>query len=306
MKARTEIFNNSQGPFHHDLKLGNFRNLYKTFGVTRQQQSFRLGGRKLLPHFLQLARIKQMQKELLEAIQQNYVIVQVDESCFSPDGHHHKDWAPKGQPLLTNAKYSLQIRETIACIAAISEQRGLVHSMCKVRSFKAEDVVQFLKGLREQVGKGVKLAVFWDNARVHVAKIVKAAVETDDIDIKLIQNVAYRPDFNGIEQFWMACKVLFRKQLQSIRVNGLPLNMLALVEHVVSQVPLTQVQKCASDGYKKIWAAKVIEPLDWEQGQPNYPYPLYMEVEARQRARELKEQQFQGPEEEAEEECQEY
>ena len=42
------------------------------------------------------------------------------------------------------------------------------------------------------------------------------------MDIRLIWNVAYRPDFNGIETVWAWCKKQYRDRIDFYKANNIP------------------------------------------------------------------------------------
>ena len=59
------------------------------------------------------------------------------------------------------------------------------------------------------------MAVFWDNASIHRANVVKEAA--DRLGIKLIYNVPYRPDFMGVEFYWRKAKNLYYRKLDGLK-----------------------------------------------------------------------------------------
>ena len=65
--------------------------------------------------------------------------------------------------------------------------------------FTAEDVLKFVKLIKQKM-RGKQWAVFWDNATIHRAKVVDEYLESKGIPV--IRNLAYRPEFNGIESLW--------------------------------------------------------------------------------------------------------
>jgi len=58
---------------------------------------------------------------------------------------------------------------------------------------------EVLREVRKVMGPDKKVAIFWDNARIHRATIVRELASTPEIDIELVWNVPYRPDLAGIE-----------------------------------------------------------------------------------------------------------
>jgi len=64
--------------------------------------------------------------------------------------------------------------------------------------------------------------------------------------MRVIQNVSYRPDMQGIEYLWKTAKEQWRKRVINIRVQGLALNLIPLVENVLDQIPESRVKACAA------------------------------------------------------------
>lgn len=85
-------------------------------------------------------------------------------------------------------------------------------------AFKGDDIADFLMRLRAKIGKHKKIAVFWDNASVHLKPAKNVA---PGLKIEVIWNAAYRPDLNGIEFFWRRVKHVYRKEITRLRAQQL-------------------------------------------------------------------------------------
>ena len=70
-----------------------------------------------------------------------------------------------------------------------------------------------LREIRRRKGPEAKLAVFWDNARIHRARIVQDLADSEEVNIELVFNLAYRPDLNGIELVWRRAKWLYKRNV---------------------------------------------------------------------------------------------
>ena len=81
-------------------------------------------------------------------------------------------------------------------------------------------MIEVLKGIRAESGPETKLALFWDNAGIHRAGIVREAAASEEIDIELIYNIAYRPDLCGVELFWRKTKDLYKKKVDWLKANN--------------------------------------------------------------------------------------
>lgn len=80
-------------------------------------------------------------------------------------------------------------------IASCSFEKGIEHIKIFNKAINADDFIKYLKEILKQ-NKG-KIAIFLDNLRVHRAFDVFTFYE--DKDITPLFNIAYSPEFNGIE-----------------------------------------------------------------------------------------------------------
>ena len=62
------------------------------------------------------------------------------------------------------------------------------------RSFNSQDMKVILQEIRQRAGPDKLLALIWDNASYHRSNEVRELASSPLIDIKLIYNVAGRPD----------------------------------------------------------------------------------------------------------------
>ena len=69
--------------------------------------------------------------------------------------------------------------------------------------FNAIGTVSFLRDVMQE-NSNSKIAVLWDNASIHKAKIVRDFMEANNI--KSIMNIAYCPQYNAIEMLWALAK----------------------------------------------------------------------------------------------------
>ena len=113
----------------------------------------------------------------------------------------------------------------------ISAERGVIHWRVGEHSFKAEDICEALQEVRTKLGDEAKLAMMWDNARIHRANIVKALIQTPEVKIEPIWNVTARPDLAtvGIEQTWARAKFLYRCAVDRFKAINRKFHHLGLV-----------------------------------------------------------------------------
>jgi hypothetical protein len=86
--------------------------------------------------------------------------------------------------------------QTLALIAAISEDSGLIDFAIHPRAINTEVFVAFVRQIAEKLA-GEDFALFLDNLSVHKSRDAKLLFE--ELNITEIFNVPYCPQFNGIE-----------------------------------------------------------------------------------------------------------
>ena len=93
--------------------------------------------------------------------------MQSDEALFSVDGYVQKHWSNIGQPIRKASRWASAKPVVVFCV--ISPLRGLVHCHYGESSFNAQDICEALKEVRAKIGEGeeYRLAMMWDNARIH-------------------------------------------------------------------------------------------------------------------------------------------
>jgi len=126
--------------------------------------------------------------------------------------------------------------KVIAVVGAISPTLGMVHLHYAERSCNSDDMVQVLRAIRARLGVSAKIAIFLDNARIHVSQVTRTSAMGNDIDIKLLYNIAYRCDLMGCERYWLACKTEYRRQVNFYKAMGWSWDQRAMVENVCTGV----------------------------------------------------------------------
>jgi transposase len=85
------------------------------------------------------------------------------------------------------------------------------------KSVTAEKFIKYIRKLRA-LHPGRKLALFFDQLKVHTAKVCKPVYE--ELDIEWMHNSSYSPDFNGVEMAISAMKVkIKRERLRALALN---------------------------------------------------------------------------------------
>ena len=123
-----------------------------------------------------------------------YRVIYCDEMCTTKSTIPKTDWsARKTYPSTDVQAYH---KKTIASIASVSHEKGLEMVRNYDKSVDQKKFVAFLKQLRQKE-PFAKMAIFFDRLSVHRTKAVREAAE--QLQIPLIFNASYSPNFNPIE-----------------------------------------------------------------------------------------------------------
>ena len=110
------------------------------------------------------------------------------------------------------------------------------------------------------------IAVLLDNSSIHNEKSTAFIRYCDKFDIKIIFNVKYRPDFNGIEAVWGWAKKEIRAKLDWFKANGLEWNELQLVEDIMGSIPKEVAINCTRAGFKNIEKGVPVDSTRFTEG----------------------------------------
>ena len=108
--------------------------------------------------------------------------------------------------------------KTCSVIAATCVRTGDLLFDIGEKFQKQDDVRKFLTKILVETPPGKKVAILWDNASSHKAKSVRRFCE--GMDITTIFNVAYHPQYNGIEHVFSDVRRRYRKKLTEVKISG--------------------------------------------------------------------------------------
>ena len=145
----------------------------------------------------------------------NTRVIYLDQTVFTFSTFRSKGWAHKRDRIKVNDS-DLKV-QTLALIAAISEDGGLIDFAIHPKAINTEVFVSFVKQMSEKVG-GEDFALFLDNLSVHKTKDAKLLFES--LNITEIFNVPYCPQFNGIESYFSELKGNYKKLFFTICCQG--------------------------------------------------------------------------------------
>ena len=158
------------------------------------------------PHYLSL--FHRMRALLNQMEESKTPVVYLDETVFTFSTFRSKGWAHRRDRIKINDS-DLKV-QTLALIAAISEDGGLIDFAIHPRAINTEVFIAFVRQLSQKYGGG-DFALFLDNLSVHKTKDAKLLFE--ELNITEIFNVPYCPQFNGIESYFSQVKATYKKLL---------------------------------------------------------------------------------------------
>jgi hypothetical protein len=135
-------------------------------------------------------------------------MVYLDETMFNFSTFRSKGWAHNRDRIRINNS-NLRV-STLAVIAAISEEHGLIDYVVHPKAINSEVFVSFINQIAEKLRRG-DFAQFLDNLSVHKTKDAKHLFEK--LNITEIFNVPYCPQFNRIERYFSQLKATYKKLL---------------------------------------------------------------------------------------------
>ena len=120
--------------------------------------------------------------------------------------------------------------QTLALIAAMSEDGGLIDFAIHPRAINTEVFVAFVRQLSEKLG-GEDFALFLDNLSVHKTRDAKLLFE--ELNITEIFNVPYCPQFNGIESYFSQIKASYKKLFLGSVVKEAQYDTMSLIKQSI-------------------------------------------------------------------------
>lgn len=174
-------------------------------------------------------------------------VVFLDEAVFSPATGPTRAWAHNNQVLTVDE--SAFNMKTQALIMAVSADRGVDHFRLYPRSVQTHHFLEFLEELA-LTNEGEPLAVFMDNMRVHHSKLAKARYP--GLNIIPIFNVAYCPQFNGIEAVFSMVKAHYKKALLARILSDQRKNPVQLIKEAVATLDPEKIRRCVDHGVNEI------------------------------------------------------
>lgn len=189
------------------------------------------------PHYQSLFyRMRALIKQMEES---NTKVIYLDETMFTFSTFKSRGWANKRDRIRVNDS-DLRV-QTLAFIAAISEDGGLIDYAIHPKAINTEVFVAFIKQLSHKIGGG-DFALFLDNLSVHKTKEAKLLFE--ELNITEIFNVPYCPQFNGIESYFSQVKATYKKLLLKHVISEEPYDTMGLIKESIQCVSDENATRC--------------------------------------------------------------
>jgi transposase len=136
---------------------------------------------------------------LAEAVATGAKLFFVDEAHFRADADLRGKWVLKGTPALVDST-SPRWGEKASYYSAVCLETGEVEAMELASTSTAATSAAFLQQLRAH--HPGPLIVVWDNGPAHRGEAIRDFLATPDVQCRLVNLPAYRPDFNPDEAIW--------------------------------------------------------------------------------------------------------
>ena len=169
----------------------------------------------------------------------NTQVIYLDETVFTFSTFRSKGWAHNRDRIRVDDS-KLKVT-TLAVIAAISEEHGLIDYVVHPKAINTEIFVAFINQIADKLGGG-DFALFLDNLSVHKTKDAKHLFEK--LNITEIFNVPYCPQFNGIESYFSQLKATYKKLLLKCVINDAPYDTIGLIKQSIESISNENATRC--------------------------------------------------------------
>ena len=133
-------------------------------------------------------------------------------------------------------------------------------------AFDQSTFLAFLRGLHNKCKKE-EMAILVDNSSIHDRESQGFIRYCDKMNISILQNVRYRPDFNGIESVWAWTKKRFRNQVDFFKANGTnKWDEMTIVAEIMDSIPEDVAMNATRVGFENIVKGKLVMGKRFKQG----------------------------------------
>ena len=198
----------------------------------------------------------ELKRQVRKLLEDGYNIVQVDETCYTWRGYKKQAWAPRKHNMhLTWLPPANEV--SIACVGAIDADRGKMLFHFRPRSFDGDAFFDFFEELCRKLDDGQPWCMMLDNCSIH--RTLKLKARAAELGIPLVFNVAYSPQYMGIETFWANTKRAYKQMGVKTMLAGRQRDILQEARDATFAVSDVIARKCARHGYKMIGAIRLPE-----------------------------------------------
>ena len=139
--------------------------------------------------------------------------------------------------------------KSMAFHGAISDNGGLEAYAIHPKAITTVEFIEFVDMLSARF-LGQELAIFIDNLQVHKSKEV---LETcNHLTARLIFNIPYSPNSNGIDTYFSILKAEYKKLLLERLIMGVKVESTSLIMQSIQMIDQEKAKRCVGAGLKCI------------------------------------------------------
>ena len=165
------------------------------------------------------------------AVDRKARIIFVDEVAFTKKTIQKRDYSNKYDNLKLN-EFEVNTNYYTA-VASITMTGTVQHVLINQGAINGKAYGRFLRQLRLKNGT-VKIVIFQDNLNIHKTQDNKRLYE--ELNIEVIWNVPYSPEYNPIENVFSVVKAYYKKKRLNLIVNDKPVVERALIRESFAKV----------------------------------------------------------------------
>lgn len=166
-------------------------------------------------------------------------LIFLDEVVFSKLSMQKLEWSGKNKNITVD---EAKVRAGyIAVCATISEGVGIESLAFQGKAFNQFAYIQFLYWIR-YMHNNEPLAIFADNLSVHLCANTMKACRY--LNIKMIFNLPYSPDYNPIEMVFSQVKKIFKSERLQKLANQQPFDSTAAADDAFYAIPVANIDSC--------------------------------------------------------------
>jgi len=216
MKKRTVYFHRKF--VNKQIAVTSLRRLYLQHGIRcKKVRQEKVMPQQTRQNFVQKCR--SLVEDIEKAKREGRLIIYIDEVNFTKRSLLLREWSKKNSNLTVNQEEVYVGYRSV--LASMTEEHGIGLIKIHEQACTGEDVRDYLKQLRGKVGDR-PVSLFMDNAGIHKKSCVKEW--WSKLNMEMIWNIGYSPEFQPIEAVFSKVKREFNSQRLNNLVNKIGFN----------------------------------------------------------------------------------